>query len=260
MSKRIDFRKGSGEFIAFAVLGPIICFLVILMCAYIQLSFCVREMTNALSVAGRSVAICTNLKDAQKQAQLITETAIKNDNISNIKVTVDYANGDTDWINGGLILLVIEADIKTLAPITSGSKTLTTIVSIENGNYSDLELRHLAAILSTEAYPNDYNGMLAVGTVIMNRLEAQHGGYTTLIEIIHAPGQFKGTKLSYYEKCLQNGASPEAQRCALDLMKGKRYESLVNPRKCFYFKTDEEQYRNANPNGISIGGNWFHWD
>lgn len=259
MSKRIDFRKGSGEFIAFAVLGPIICFLVILMCAYIQLSFCVREMTNALSVAGRSVAICTNLKDAQKQAQLITETAIKNDNISNIKVTVDYANGDTDWINGGLILLVIEADIKTLAPITSGSKTLTTIVSIENGNYSDSELRHLAAILSTEAYPNDYEGMLAVGTVIMNRLESQHGGYTTLINIIHAPSQFEGTTVPNYEKYVQNGAPPEAQRCAKALMRGERHPLLMNP-KCVYFKADQSQYRTAHPNGISIGGNWFHWD
>ena len=56
--KKINLRKGSGEYIAFAVVAPMICTVIIMICAFIQISINVHELSNATSVAGRSVAVC----------------------------------------------------------------------------------------------------------------------------------------------------------------------------------------------------------
>ena len=135
ISKKIQFNKGSGEFVAFSVVAPLILSIVIMICAYIQLTVAIREITNALSVSGRSAAVCTSFEDAEAQSLLVAQSAITDRNISNISIKIEYASGYTEWEKGSIILVTIYADVDTVAPfLTSGTRSRTMVVTVEGGN------------------------------------------------------------------------------------------------------------------------------
>ena len=131
--KKINFRKGAGEYVAFSVIAPMVCVIVIMICAYIQLSVSIKDITNALSVASRSAAVCTSMEDAEKQALLVAEASISSHNISDIAIEIHYADGYSEWEKGSIIVVTIYADVKTVAPyITSGTRSKSMVVTIEN--------------------------------------------------------------------------------------------------------------------------------
>lgn len=131
------------------------------------------------------------------------------------------------------------------------------------GNAEDMlksndELKLLATTLATEGQPGSYESMMAVGTIIMNRVESD--GYPdTLEEVIYQPMQFEATWLHpNFKQYLNLGAPNLANEVARDLLQGKRDPRLIMP-KCTQFRTDKPYYRSQYPNGISIGGNWYFW-
>ncbi|MDD6401790.1 MAG: cell wall hydrolase, partial [Lachnospiraceae bacterium] len=115
-----------------------------------------------------------------------------------------------------------------------------------------------ATTLATEGQPGSYESMMAVGTIIMNRVESD--GYPdTLEEVIYQPMQFEATWLHpNFKQYLNLGAPNLANEVARDLLQGKRDPRLIMP-KCTQFRTDKPYYRSQYPNGISIGGNWYFW-
>lgn len=265
--KRIDWKKGSGEFVACAVICPLICAIVIIMCSYIQLTISLRQLTNALNVCGRSASVCTSLEDAEKQSLLVAESAINNRNISDIHTKVEYANGDKEWNSGVLLLVTISARIETVAPyLTSGIRIKKTIVSVENSTLETSDINLLAATIATESSPSDEKGMLAVGTVIMNRVDSPSYP-NTLYDVIYQSGQFAVTwESSNFKKYVLNGAPDEAVACAQKILKGERTE-ILKEQKCTQFRTHKYydgnghyiNSENYHPRGIDISGNWFFW-
>lgn len=269
--KKINWKKGSGEFISFAVIAPVLCFLIIICCSFIKLGQCEHDITNALDAAGRSASVCTNKDDADHQAQLVAESAIMDPSISDIHVTVDYVTGDTEWKAGVIFKVTISAKISTVfysySPVFTaddGSKIIekSMIYTVEGNSYDSSDLFLLADLLEHEAYPNDYQGMLAVGTVIMNRVDSPRYP-NTLQEVIYQSGQFEAvwiapefqTHLNHPELIPQTAVD-----CARDLISGSRTGVLMEVRNghpCTAFYTDLPSLRLSG--GISIGGNWFHW-
>lgn len=266
--KKIDFTKGSGEFVAFAIICPFICIIVIIMCAYIQLFASIHQITNALNVCGRSAAICTSREDAEKQALMVANAAITSPNIDNIEISVEFVNDSDDWINGVLLYITLSADIKTLEPyITTGRRSKKTIVVIENSPISSGDINTLAAILATESNVTDYQGMLAVGTVVMNRVDS-NAYPNTISDVIYAGNgtQFAAILNPRFQQYIATGAPEAALTCASDILKGQRTPELM-AHSCTQFRThkytdgtgrfiDSSIYH---PHGIDIGGNWFFW-
>lgn len=127
---------------------------------------------------------------------------------------------------------------------------------------SDQELLDFAAVVAGEA-GNDPDGTLAVATVIMHRYEGKGGyaGYRSIYEVTHARYQFSAVNDPIYNSIMSGqtdiSAYPNAYKAAQEAMKGVR--SGLIPEDCVSFKTDWEFYRSQYPNGVSIGGNWFHW-
>lgn len=259
--KKINLRKGSGEYIAFAVVAPMICTVIIMICAFIQISINVHELSNATSVAGRSVAVCESLEDAQEQSRRVAESAITSQDITNIQTTVEYVNGDTDWETGTLLKVTVSAEIKSVAPfVASGVRKKTTIVSVEGGIISD-DLNLLAATIATESSISTREGMIAVGTVIMNRITSPLYP-DNMHDVIYQPMQFEVTWASpLFAQYVQNGAPEEAIACAREIIAGTRNSTLMQ-HNCVAFRAhyyNGHNYADDYPHGIDIEGNWFFW-
>ena len=111
---------------------------------------------------------------------------------------------------------------------------------------STTDVALLAAILQCEA--GGYDGMLAVATVIMNRL-ASPLYPNTLQGVIYQSGQFAPTWNGSLNRVLASGASATAYTVAQDALNGARHSAVIN---CYQFRS-----ASTGVSGINIAGNVF---
>ncbi len=112
--------------------------------------------------------------------------------------------------------------------------------------YSDLEL--LAAMIYREANMEPWEGKVAVGNVVMNRINS--GRYpNTMIGVLSQPYQFSPWGYPKYQKALQNGVPSECTRAAQVAMSGS--ENYIGD--LLHFRTASSGYT-----GIVIGGHVFY--
>ncbi len=123
--------------------------------------------------------------------------------------------------------------------------------TVINGGAIDVaanELDIFAALLDCEAI-YDYNSMLAVATVIMNRVESSLFP-NSITGVIYASGQFEPVWTGRLNSVLESGASGLAYQVAQDAVNGAR---LAAVNDCYFFL-----YAGAtNRPGVNIGGNLF---
>lgn len=119
-------------------------------------------------------------------------------------------------------------------------------------NASTDEITLFAALLDCEAI-YDYESMLAVATVIMNRVESPRFG-NSISSVIYASGQFSPVWTGKLDKVLQRGPSSLARQVAQDAVNGARLAAVSD---CYYFLYAPYTSRD----GIVIGDNLFfqHW-
>ncbi len=145
-----------------------------------------------------------------------------------------------------------EAEAEAEAENNSSSDSNADTGSSSNGgddysaSVSEVEL--LAALLDCEAEAN-YNSMLAVATVIMNRVESSKFP-NTISGVIYESGQFSPTWTGKLERRLELGASSTAYSVAQDAINGARYDAVSN---CYYFLMASSTSRD----GVNVGGNLF---
>lgn len=106
-----------------------------------------------------------------------------------------------------------------------------------------------AAILQCEAY-QDYNSLMAVATVIMNRVESPRFG-NTLHDVIYASGQFEPVSTGRLDKVLQSGPTSLSMQVAKDALAGSRLDSVID---CYYFLYAPAA---VGVTGVIIGDNIF---
>lgn len=127
----------------------------------------------------------------------------------------------------------------------SGGGSITNGGSVE-ASADDVTL--LAALLQCEAL-QDYNSLLAVATVIMNRVESSRFP-NSISGVIYANGQFSPTWTGKLQQVLDRGPSSLSLQVAQDAINGSRLSSVAD---CYYFLyapyTDRE--------GVVIGDNVF---
>ena len=110
------------------------------------------------------------------------------------------------------------------------------------------ELDVFAAILDCEAY-KDYNCMMAVATVIMNRINSPSFP-NTVSGVVYAPGQFQPVRTGKLDRVLANGPSSIAYTVAQDALNGARLQEVSH---CYYFLYAPSTSRQ----GIIVGDNLF---
>ena len=106
----------------------------------------------------------------------------------------------------------------------------------------------LAALLDCEAVAS-YDAMLAVATVIMNRVESSRFG-NSISSVIYASGQFEPVWTGRLDARLESGPSSLALQVAQDAINGSRLAAVSD---CYYFLYAPS----TNRNGINIGDNLF---
>lgn len=132
-----------------------------------------------------------------------------------------YYNGKIDGVFGSgtkNALISFQKDNGLTADGIAGSKTLQALgitADSGNGEFTQSEIALLARIISAESRGEPYEGQVAVGAVILNRI-AHPSFPNTLAGVIYQPGAFS---------CLDDGqvnepVSESAERAARDAMNG----------------------------------------
>ena len=133
-----------------------------------------------------------------------------------------YYNGAIDGIYGSATKKAVQnyqRDYGLTVDGIAGSKTLKSMgisqSSSQSGQYSDSEISLLARIISAESRGEPYAGQVAVGAVILNRVE--HPSFpNTIAGVVYQKGAFS---------CVTDGQINEpvkdsARKAALDAMNG----------------------------------------
>ena len=131
----------------------------------------------------------------------------------------------------------------------TNTSTNTNSPTVNNGTStpaSPTDVALLAAILQCEA--GGYDGMLAVATVIMNRV-ASPAYPGNLRAVIYQSGQFAPTWNGSLNRVLSKGASSTAYSVAQAALGGARHSAVIN---CLQFRS-----ASTGVSGINIGGNVF---
>lgn len=111
-------------------------------------------------------------------------------------------------------------------------------------NASDLEL--FAALIECEAGSTNYDGMLAVASVVVNRMKSSYYP-DTLRGVIYQSGQFPPAHNGSVDKKLKRGVKESCLQVAQDALAGKN-----NVGDCLSFRAASSGH-----DGIVIGGNVF---
>lgn len=113
---------------------------------------------------------------------------------------------------------------------------------------SDSEQQLLAAIIECEAY-QDYNSLLAVATVILNRVGDSRFP-NSISEVVYASNQFEPVTLGSLDAVLSSGPSQLSLEVAEDALNGTRLAAVAD---CYYFL----YAGSTNRPGVNVGDNLF---
>ncbi len=121
--------------------------------------------------------------------------------------------------------------------------------AVTNGSavlYSEEDVILLAAIIECEAGYKDYDALLAVGAVVVNRMK--HANYpNTVYGVIYQSGQFPPATSGKMDKILERGTKKLCETAARDALNGK-----TNVEDCTSFRAANSGYV-----GTVIGDNVF---
>lgn len=132
-----------------------------------------------------------------------------------------YYNDKVDGIFGSgtkNALMSFQKDNGLSADGIAGTKTLQALgitASSSSGDFSESEIALLARIISAESRGEPYEGQVAVGAVILNRI-AHPSFPNTLAGVIYQPGAFS----CLYDGQVDQPVAESSERAARDAMNG----------------------------------------
>ena len=130
----------------------------------------------------------------------------------------------------------------------SGSSGDNTTITVPDTPAETTDLVLFAAILQCEAGGYNYDGILAVATVIMNRMESP--AYpNTISGVVYQSGQFAPTWDGSLSRVLQSGPVSLCYQVAQEALGGARLASVSG---CYQFRS-----ASTGVSGINVGGNVF---
>lgn len=133
--RKIDFRKGSGETLAFlpSLIGMLM--MIFYMIAFVQFFISANSVTTSLETVGRAVSVCSSLERAEEQAQIVAESIISYSSVSEIQTEVRLVNPEDIWNAGAFAVVTLSAHVDTIEPfLVSRTISKKVLVTVE---YSD---------------------------------------------------------------------------------------------------------------------------
>ena len=130
----------------------------------------------------------------------------------------------------------------------SGSSGGNTTITVPDTPAETTDLVLFAAILQCEAGGYNYDGILAVATVIMNRVESPLYP-NTISGVVYQSGQFAPTWDGSLSRVLQSGPVSLCYQVAQEALGGARLASVSG---CYQFRS-----ASTGMSGINVGGNVF---
>ena len=129
-----------------------------------------------------------------------------------------------------------------------GNSGGNTTITVPDTPAATTDLVLFAAILQCEAGGYNYDGILAVATVIMNRVESP--AYpNTISGVVYQSGQFAPTWDGSLSRVLQSGPVSLCYQVAQEALGGARLASVSG---CYQFRS-----ASTGMSGINVGGNVF---
>lgn len=190
----------------------------------------------------------TTLQDslAAKQTTLNQKISATSTDLSQYSAQLDRAKAAEAAAKAALEKQIVQQQQASSGNTNSGSTSRppTTNNNPYQGTEDDLTL--LAALLEAEAGSNDYEAVLAVGSVVMNRVNSSKYP-NTIRGVIYQSGQFSPTWNGSLDRILKRGAASICYTAAKDAMNGKN-----NIGNCMSFRMLGTSHQ-----GIIIGGNVF---
>lgn len=128
--------------------------------------------------------------------------------------------------------------------------------------YTDNDLKYMAAIIFCEAGNQSYAGKMAVGCVVMNRVNSSRFP-NTILRVIKQPGQFSPVRQGKFSREIRNvergkysyGARRQCMKAAQEVLEGQRnvtYRGRKFSMKKYHFFSG----RLSRPK-LRIGGHQF---
>ena len=146
-------------------------------------------------------------------------------------------------------------EIKPVVPNTGNNSSANNNNNNSNTNqstqtggvsYTADDVTLLAALIECEAGSTNYEGMLAVGSVVVNRMK-HYKFPNTLRGVVYHVGQFPPAHDGKVDRVLARGVKASCVKAATDALNGKN-----NVGSCLYFRS-----ASSGRPGIVIGGNVF---
>lgn len=157
-------------------------------------------------------------------------------------VSAEYVTIETAYGKGITVAEEEEAYLKAIAAKKSSSghkKGSSVSASVDDVTY-------LAALIQAEAGVSNYEGLLAVGAVVVNRMKRGYAG-GSLRGVITQPGQFPPATNGIVDGILSRGVAASCVRAANEALSG-----VDNTGGAVGFKSAK-----SGQSGVVIGGNVF---
>ena len=171
-----------------------------------------------------------------RQAELQTKAEATSTNLADVQAKLEQARAEE------------AARLAAQETISSGGGYDNSIINGGGINASTDDVTLLAAILQCEAR-QDYDSLLAVATVIMNRVESPRFP-NTISGVIYANGQFEPVWTGRLQAVLNAGPTSLSRQVAQDAVNGARLAAVAD---CYFFLYAGSTSRP----GVNIGGNLF---
>lgn len=200
----------------------------------------IEDQKNTLETQQDSLL---DLKDElkKKQAELQAKAKETSTNLTDVQAKLEKAKAEE----------AARIEAERLAQLQAQQNGGYDDTITNNGGHIDAsttDVKLLAAILQCEAH-QDYDSLLAVATVILNRVESPRFP-NSISGVIYASGQFEPVWTGRLDSVLAKGPTSLSIQVAEDAINGARLAAVAD---CYYFL----YAGSTNRPGVNIGNNLF---
>lgn len=128
--KKINFRKGNGEFIGAAISVPLLIILILLVVNIFQISRCEQRLIYASYFCGRSAAVSFDLDAAKDSVSNVCNEL--NSEGDEIKCELQVSG---NWIKGNFVVITVSQDLNPVLGIGRGQHTRRIAMMIEHSRW-----------------------------------------------------------------------------------------------------------------------------
>lgn len=147
--KNIKWNKGVGEFLGFAVVIPFVTLMICAIFSAAQICIVSEQMLYASYSVARASVVCADEETGKDRATAVLETLYPSSSCSvsfvddskadtptvtgHVNCSIKYVDSSMEWKKGSIIQCTISQYVTPLMPFTSGVRSQTIAMMVENG-------------------------------------------------------------------------------------------------------------------------------